>query len=85
MEFETVLVEVRDGVGIVTLNRPKALNALNLQLTSELGQAIDALEADDNVRCIMLTGGEQVFAAGADIKEMKEHNFASLYALNFPT
>ncbi|SIQ25952.1 enoyl-CoA hydratase-related protein [Marinobacterium stanieri] len=84
MNFETVLVEVRDAVGIVTLNRPKAMNALNLQLTSELGQAIDALEADENVRCILLTGGDQVFAAGADIKEMKEHNFASLYALDFP-
>ncbi len=77
MDFETVLVNIRDGVGIITLNRPKAMNALNLQLTSELGQAVDALEANAEVRCILLTGGDQVFAAGADIKEMKEHNFAS--------
>lgn len=84
MEFETVRVEVREGVGMLTLNRPEAMNALNLQLTSELGQAIDALEADEDVRCILLTGGEKVFAAGADIKEMKAHDFASLYALDFP-
>ena len=70
MAYENILVEKRGRVGLVTLNRPKALNALNAALIGELGQALDAFEADDGVGCIVLTGGEKAFAAGADIKEM---------------
>ncbi|MBY4677159.1 enoyl-CoA hydratase-related protein [Marinobacterium arenosum] len=84
MNFETIQVEVNQGVGIITLNRPKAMNALNVTLTREVGEAVDAFERDDNVGCMIITGGEQVFAAGADIKEMKDQNFVDLYSRDFP-
>lgn len=67
-----VLVEIDGAVGILTLNRPKALNALSAELMSELASAVEALDADDTVRCIVLTGGPKVFAAGADIKGMAD-------------
>ncbi|MGB0468264.1 MAG: enoyl-CoA hydratase-related protein [Pontibacterium sp.] len=84
MSYECILVDVKDAVGIITLNRPKAMNALNVTLTREVGEAVDALEADETVGCILITGGEQVFAAGADIKEMKDQTFVGLYQKNFP-
>ncbi len=84
MSYETILVEVRQGVGIITLNRPKVMNALNKTLTFEVGQAVDALEKDEEVGCIIITGGDQVFAAGADIKEMKDLSFHELHMANFP-
>ncbi|WP_372836471.1 enoyl-CoA hydratase-related protein [Pontibacterium sp.] len=84
MSYECILVDVKDGVGTITLNRPKVMNALNVTLTREVGEAIDALEADDAVGCILLTGGDQVFAAGADIKEMKDQSFVDLYQKDFP-
>lgn len=84
MNFETIMVAVNDGVGTITLNRPKAMNALNKTLTHELGEAVDALEKDATIGCIVITGGEQVFAAGADIKEMKELTFHDLYMADFP-
>jgi enoyl-CoA hydratase len=72
-EYQYILVERDERVGIVTLNRPKELNALNFQIVSELGDAIGEFEHDDAIRCIVLTGaGEKAFAAGADIKEMSE-------------
>jgi enoyl-CoA hydratase len=71
MSYENTLVEVRDGVGVVTLNRPKVLNALNAALLAELDAAVDAIAADASVRVVILTGaGEKAFAAGADIQEL---------------
>ncbi|MFQ5340309.1 MAG: enoyl-CoA hydratase-related protein [Anaerolineae bacterium] len=70
MEYETIIIEVEDGVGLVRLNRPKVLNALNSTVSAELGDALEQLDADENVGCIVLTGNEKAFAAGADISEM---------------
>ena len=72
MAYENILVERRGGVGLITLNRPKALNALCAALIEELAHALDDLEADADIGCIVLTGSERAFAAGADIKEMKD-------------
>ena len=70
MEYETIIIEVEDGVGLIRLNRPKVLNALNSTVSAELGSALEQLDADENVGCIVLTGNEKAFAAGADISEM---------------
>jgi enoyl-CoA hydratase len=70
MTYETILVETRGNVGLVTLNRPKALNALNAVLIDELGQAVGAMDENPKIGCVVLTGTEKAFAAGADIKEM---------------
>ena len=70
MSHETIIVETKGKVGIIRLNRPQALNALNAQVNDELTAAIDAFEADDSIGCVILTGSEKAFAAGADIKEM---------------
>lgn len=85
MAFETILVETTGNVGIITLNRPAALNALSSQLIAELGEALDDLETSDAVRVIILTGSERAFAAGADIKEMAEKTFVSAYEQDFIT
>jgi enoyl-CoA hydratase len=82
-EYETILVEQREAVTLVTLNRPQALNALNGQVLAELIAAFAAYDADDSRRCLVLTGSEKAFAAGADIKEMSGQGFASMYASNF--
>ena len=79
MTFETILVENRDRVCLVTLNRPQALNALNRQIIGELNQVLDACEADANIGCIVITGSAKAFAAGADIKEMAELQYPQLY------
>ena len=81
MTYETLIVESPSaGVALIRLNRPQALNALNSQLLSELSDALDTAEADDAVRCLVLTGsGEKAFAAGADIKEMESRGFADMY------
>lgn len=79
MTFETILLETHGRVGLITLNRPQALNALNAQLVSEVNQALDALEADANIGCIVLTGSKKAFAAGADIKEMAELTYPQIY------
>ena len=76
LSYETLIVEVRGPVGLITLNRPKALNALSGQTMDELTQALDGLEADPAIGAIVLTGSEKAFAAGADIKEMKDQTFA---------
>lgn len=78
MTFETILLDKQEGVGLVTLNRPEALNALNNKLLSELGEALLALDADDSIGSIVVTGSEKAFAAGADIKEMAELSFADV-------
>ncbi|BBK45494.1 enoyl-CoA hydratase [Allostella vacuolata] len=85
MAYETVLVETRGKVGIVTLNRPKALNALSAQLVRELGQALDAFEADAGIGAIVVTGSEKAFAAGADIKEMATKGYMDVYLADFIT
>lgn len=81
--METLIVETADGVSLVTLNRPQALNALNSQLLSELVQVLDSAEADDAVRCLVITGSAKAFAAGADIKEMSSKTYAEMFMQNF--
>ncbi|MEM1004524.1 MAG: enoyl-CoA hydratase, partial [Pseudomonadota bacterium] len=82
MAFETIIVEIEDHVALIKLNRPDALNALNTQLISELCTAMEDAGANDKVRCIVLTGSDKAFAAGADIKEMSELNFADVFEMN---
>jgi enoyl-CoA hydratase len=79
MAYTNIIVETRGAVGLITLHRPNALNALNAALISELTQAIDGFEADDKIGCIVLTGSEKAFAAGADIKEMQSKTYMSAY------
>jgi enoyl-CoA hydratase len=83
MTYETILVERRGAVTLITLNRPKALNALNRQVLAELIDAFAAVDADPEQRCAVLTGSDRAFAAGADIKEMSSQGFAEMYASNF--
>ena len=85
MNYENILVETRGRVGVVTLNRPKALNALCAALIAELEVALDAFEADPDIGCILLTGSEKAFAAGADIKEMKEKSYQDVLSEDFIT
>jgi enoyl-CoA hydratase len=85
MAFENILVETRGAVGLITLNRPKALNALSSPLIAELAQALDAFEADDAIGAIVLTGSEKAFAAGADIKEMQPRGYVDVYLSDFIT
>ena len=82
-DYETILTEKRGGVTLITLNRPKALNALNSQVLADLIAAFAEYDADDNQRCAVLTGSEKAFAAGADIKEMQTQSFADMYGSNF--
>jgi len=79
MAYETILVETRGKVGLVTLNRPKALNALNSQVLTDLNTAFKALDADPGVAASVLTGSERAFAAGADIKEMQSRGYVEMY------
>jgi enoyl-CoA hydratase len=83
MSYKTILVETKGRVGVITLNRPSALNALNSELIGELNGALDDFEADDGIGCIVLTGSEKAFAAGADIKEMQPHSFMDVYTSDF--
>ncbi|MCA0940243.1 enoyl-CoA hydratase [Yangia mangrovi] len=83
MAYETIIVEVDDDVATITLNRPDALNALNSQLLGELAQALTEADANDKVRCIILTGSAKAFAAGADIKEMSEKSFVEMFLGDF--
>ena len=85
MTYENIQVETRGPVALITLNRPKAFNALSDDLMNELTRALDAVEADESVRAIVLTGGEKVFAAGADIKGMKDYSYMDAYKSNFIT
>lgn len=79
MAFETLVVEVEDHVGLIRLDRPDALNALNAQLLDELAEALTEMDASNRVRAIVLTGSEKAFAAGADIKEMADKSFADMF------
>ena len=82
-DYETILIERHDAVTLVRLNRPQALNALNSQVLGELIRAFAAYDADPEQRCLVLTGSEKAFAAGADIKEMQAQGFADMYGGNF--
>jgi enoyl-CoA hydratase len=82
-EYDNILVEQRGAVTLITLNRPKALNALNSAVLKDLIAAFAAFDADETQRCAVLTGSERAFAAGADIKEMVAQGFASMYGANF--
>jgi enoyl-CoA hydratase len=82
-DYENILVEQRGAVTLITLNRPKALNALNSSVLKELIAAFAAFDADSSQRCAVLTGSEKAFAAGADIKEMSDQGFAQMYGSNF--
>ena len=79
MAYETLIVEIEDYVALIRLNRPEALNALNARLMQELAAALTEADANDAVRCIVLTGSEKAFAAGADIKEMATKSFVDVY------
>ena len=79
MAYETILVEVKGKVGVITLNRPQALNALNGQLIGEINTALDGFEKDAGIGCILITGSEKAFAAGADIKEMQSRTYPGTY------
>jgi enoyl-CoA hydratase len=83
MSYETIIVETKGRVGIIRLNRPQALNALNKALIADLTQAIDAYDRDDAIGCMLLTGNEKAFAAGADIKEMADKTFIEAFVGDF--
>ncbi|WP_328185458.1 enoyl-CoA hydratase [Marinobacter sp. OP 3.4] len=83
MAYETILTEVKGRVGVITLNRPKALNALNSQLIDELNQALDEYERNPDIGCVVLAGSEKAFAAGADIKEMSVLEYPQIYLDDF--
>lgn len=80
MAYETIIVEIEDGIALIRLNRPEALNALNAALITELSSALTDADRNDKVRCIILTGSEKAFAAGADIKEMAEKSYVDVYS-----
>jgi len=84
MGSETIVVERRGRVGIIRLNRPQALNALNLTLKNELLAAAEAFDADADTGCIVITGSEKAFAAGADIKEMADKSYVDISAADYP-
>ena len=79
MTYEHILVETRDRVGLVTLNRPKALNALNQALLREVDHALAAFDANEGIGCVVITGNEKAFAAGADILEMSDKTYPAIY------
>jgi enoyl-CoA hydratase len=83
MTYQNILVTTDGPVGLITLNRPKALNALNAELLSELTEALETWDRDDAIRCIVLTGSDRAFAAGADIKEMAPQSYMDMFKSNF--
>jgi enoyl-CoA hydratase len=85
MGYENIIVERKDGVGVITLNRPKAMNALSAALMDELRLALVDLEGDDEIGCLVITGSEKAFAAGADIKEMQSKTYMDVYLEDFIT
>ena len=85
MAYETIIVEIEDHIALITLNRPDALNAINDQLLSELCDALAHAQSNEKVRCIVLTGSEKAFAAGADIKQMQPKSYMDVYKEDFIT
>ncbi|MEP5152414.1 enoyl-CoA hydratase [Planktotalea sp.] len=83
MAYETLIVEIEDHVALIRINRPEAMNALNSQVLGELSTALKEADENDKVRCIVLTGSDKAFAAGADIKEMSEKTFVEMFLSNF--
>ena len=83
MNYENILVETRGKVGLITLNRPKAMNALNDKLIDEISAALDDFEADPNIGCMVVTGSDKAFAAGADIGAMAGWNFMDVYKTDY--
>ena len=83
--FTNILVETQGKVGIITFNRPEALNALCEELMVELTSALDTFEQDDQIGCMVLTGSEKAFAAGADVKEMQPKSYMDVYKEDFIT
>ena len=83
MAYETIIVEISDNVATITLNRPDAMNALNSELLGELCEALEDADASEKVRCIIITGSEKAFAAGADISEMADKTFVEMYTERF--
>jgi len=81
--FEHIIVESKGAVGVITLNRPKLLNALSFGVLREIAAAVDDLEANDAIGCIVVTGSEKAFAAGADIKEMQPKGFMDMFSADF--
>ena len=85
MEFKNIIVERRDAVGVITLNRPEALNALSSALMAEMKEALITLDADKAIGCLIITGNDKAFAAGADIKEMQAKDYMDVYLEDFIT
>ena len=83
MSYANIIVETRGKVGLITINRPKAMNALNDTLIDEIGVALDEFEADTNIGCMVITGSEKAFAAGADIGAMAGWDFMDVYKANY--
>ena len=83
MNYANIIVETRGKVGLITINRPKAMNALNDTLMDEIGVALDGFEADTNIGCMVITGSEKAFAAGADIGAMAGWDFMDVYKANY--
>ncbi|MCG3269126.1 enoyl-CoA hydratase [Yoonia sp. I 8.24] len=83
MAFEMIIVDISDAIATITLNRPNAMNALNGPLLRELCTALEQADANDKVRCIIITGSEKAFAAGADISEMSDKSFVDMYTTRF--
>jgi enoyl-CoA hydratase len=80
MAYETLVVEIEDHIALIKLNRPEAMNALNTQLLGELSKALKSVDENEKVRCIVLTGSDKAFAAGADIKEMSDKSFVDAFS-----
>src|SRR3954468_4747772 len=83
MSTETIIVETRGRVGVIRLNRPQALNALNIALKDELLAAAEGLDADAGVGCILIAGSDKAFAAGADIKEMADKSYIDIFSADY--
>lgn len=83
MAYETLIVDIDNHIALIRLNRPEALNALNSTLLGELADALSAADQNDKVRCIVITGSDKAFAAGADIKEMSEKGFVDMFQADF--
>jgi enoyl-CoA hydratase len=83
MAYETIIIETRGKVGLITLNRPKALNALNSQVLADVVAAVEAFDADEGIGAMVITGSEKAFAAGADIKEMQSKSYVEAYMQDF--
>ncbi len=85
MAYQNIIAETHDKVGLITLDRPEALNALSSELITELNDALDKFETDEGIGCIVITGSEKAFAAGADIKEMQSKTYMDVYLGDFLT